>query len=299
MPTRSYLRREWLSSASALAAVSPFFSRSLSLAQTIKRPRVLFFTKSSGFEHSVVKRKGDSPAYAERVLTEFAATAGFDVEASKDGSVFDTDLDRFDAFFFYTTEDLTQSGNDKSPPMTAKGKQNLLDAVAAGKGMLGSHCASDTFHTAGDRRQAQSTLDPYIAMLGGEFISHGPQQEAKMRVVDPKFPGQDKGGEVFALNEEWYSLKNFAPDLHVLLVQETAGMNGRDYVRPPYPATWARNHQRGRVFYTSMGHREDVWINPIFQAVVIGGLRWATGLVDADVSPNMSSVTPEALNLPS
>ncbi len=63
-------------------------------------------------------------------------------------------------------------------------------------------------------------------MLGGEFISHGPQQEAKMRVVDTAFPGIGDQKE-FKLNEEWYSLKNFADDLHVLLVQETAGNAGQ------------------------------------------------------------------------
>jgi uncharacterized protein len=291
-------RRLLLKAGAALATASPFFAQTLASATNLKRPKVLFFTKSSGFQHSVVKREGDAPAYAERVLAEFAGAAGFDVESTKDGTVFDGDLDRFDAFFFYTTEDLTQAGTDKTPPMTAKGKQQLLDAIAAGKGMLGSHCASDTFHTQGDRRKNQSTPDPYIAMIGGEFIGHGAQQAARMRVVDPKFPGLEKAEAGFDLNEEWYSLKNFAPDMHVLLVQETKGMKGLDYERPPYPATWARMHQKGRVFYTSMGHREDVWINPIFQATVIGGLRWATGLVDADVTPNIATVTPEAQTLP-
>ena len=292
--TRS--RRDLLKASAALAAASPFFAKTLSAAPAQNRPKILFFTKSAGFEHSVVKREGESPAYAERVLKEFAGAAGFDVEATKDGTVFDGDLDKYAAFFFYTTEDLTQAGNDKTPPMSKAGKQRLLDAIAAGKGMLGSHCASDTFHSPGDRRKQQETPDPYIAMLGGEFISHGPQQEAKMRVVDAKFPGMTTEAE-FKLNEEWYSLKNFASDLHVLLVQETAGMQGQDYQRPPYPATWIRKHDKGRVFYTSMGHREDVWSNPLFQAIVIGGLRWATGQVEADLTPNLQTVTPKAVEL--
>lgn len=290
-------RRDLLKAGATLAAASPFFATALQATAPEKRPKILFFTKSSGFEHSVVKREGDSPAYAERVLKEFAGAAGFDVEATKDGTVFDGDIDQYAAFFFYTTEDLTQVGNDKNPAMTAKGKARFLEAIAAGKGMIGSHCASDTFHSPGDRRKASETRDPYIAMLGGEFISHGPQQEAKMRVVDSAFPGIGEQKE-FKLNEEWYSLKNFAPDLHVLLVQETAGMQGQDYQRPPYPATWARQHGKGRVFYTSMGHREDVWTNPLFQSIVVGGLRWATGQVDADITPNMMAVTPEAVALP-
>lgn len=69
---------------------------------------------------------------------------------------------------------------------------------------------------------------------------------------------------------------------------------GRPLWRPPYPATWARKHGRGHVFYTSMGHWEEVWTGEIFQQIVMGGLAWAVGNVDADVAPNIGHVTPKA-----
>jgi hypothetical protein len=259
--------------------------------------KVLFFTKSAGFEHSVIHREGNELGHAERILVEIGHKNGFDVTATKDGTVFDGDLDQYAAFVFYTTGDLTTEGNDKQPPMTAKGKQALLDAVHSGKGFVASHCGSDTFHSTGDQWKNQEKKDPYIEMLGGDFIIHGEQQEARMTVADPHFPGIEPAEEGFVMLEEWYSLKNFAPDLHVLLVNETEGMRGKDYDRPAYPATWARKHGKGRVFYTSMGHREDVWTNPIFQSVLMGGLRWATGVVDADVTPNVDRVTPHASKL--
>ena len=162
----------------------------------------------------------------------------------------------------------------------------MLKAIEGGKGFVGFHCATDSFHSKG--------IDPYIAMIGAEFIVHGAQQKATMKVVSPEFPGIKGLGDSFALNEEWYALHKFAPDLHVILVQETAGMNGPMYQRPPYPATWARKHGKGRVFYTSMGHREDVWTNPIFQQIVLGGIAWALGNVEADVTPNIATVTPKA-----
>jgi hypothetical protein len=98
----------------------------------------------------------------------------------------------------------------------------------------------------------------------------------------------------FELHEEWYALKNFPNDLHVILVQETEGMQGAMYQRPPYPATWARRHHQGRVFFTSMGHREDVWTNPIFQRMLMGGLAWSMAFLEADVTPNIDKVTPQA-----
>ncbi|MEN6496427.1 MAG: ThuA domain-containing protein, partial [Thermoguttaceae bacterium] len=145
-----------------------------------------------------------------------------------------------------------------------------------------------TFSAPGD------LIVPYIAMLFGEFFVNGPQQKAKSKVVDPMFPGADKLGESFDLHEEWYTHKKFAKDLHVILVQETEGMKGDCYQRPPYPSTWARMHGKGRVFYTSMGHREDVWTNQIFQDVLLGGFSWVLKNVDADVTPNIDQVTPKA-----
>ncbi len=268
-------------------------------ARSVSEPHVLLFTKSSGFQHSVVTRQDGEMGFAERVLTGYGAQHGFRVTATKDGSVFDGALDDYDVFFFYTTGDVLRPGRrDQSPPMSKSGKNALLEAINSGKGFIGSHCASDTFHSAGDRFATQKTPDPYIAMVGGEFIRHGAQQKARMRAVDSRFPGCQGLGTGFDLHEEWYSTKNFAPDLHVLLAQETDGMKGSDYQRPPFPATWARQHGKGRVFYTSMGHREDVWTHPTFQNLLLGGVSWALRNVEADISPNMRKVTPKAGEMP-
>jgi hypothetical protein len=268
------------------------------------RKRILFFTKSSGYEHEVIKQTGGAPSHAEGVVRALARRHAWDVTHTKDGRVFTgRGLRAYDAFLFYTTGDLTTAGTDGHPPMTPEGKAGLLQAIDRGKGFVGVHCASDTFHSpvdvfvpAGDR------ADPYIRMLGAEFVRHGKQQRARMRCVDPRFPGAAGARDGFDLLEEWYAFKDFRDDLHVVLVQETATMTttGEDrvYDRPAYPATWARRQGRGRVFYTSMGHREDVWTHPLFQDLLAGGLAWALGEAEADASPNIEEVTPGYAVLP-
>ena len=290
-------RRSWIAQTAACSAAMTVAAK-LSFASTLAPKKLLFYCRSAGFEHSVVKRTDGAPSYAERIMVELGTKYGFDVTCSKDGRIFDKDYETFDGFFFYTTEDLTKDGGDKEPPMSEQGKKNLLESIRAGKGFAGSHCASDTFHSPGNRTKASTEIDPYIQMIGGEFIRHGQQQSATMTVTDKKFPGLEKAGEKFDLHEEWYSLKNFAPDMHVILVQETKGMKNADYDRPPYPATWARKHGEGRVFYTSMGHREDVWTNPVFESILIGGLKWTLREVDAEVPTNIQEVTPDASVLP-
>ncbi len=209
--------------------------------------RLLYFTRSAGYVHSVVRRNGSGLAHSETILTELGRQCGVEVIATKDGRVFDGDLSSYDAIAFYTLGDLTRESGESTPPMSPKGKQRLLAAIAAGKGFLGFHSACDTFLSREDQ------VDPYIAMLGGEFVTHDRPQQAALEVVGPDFPGIGALGGSLAMYEEWYALKNFAPDLRVILVQRTDDMIGGCYGRPPFPVTWARMHGKGRFFTRRWG----------------------------------------------
>lgn len=286
--------------------------------------KILYFTKSSGFEHSVVRRHAGKPSWSEQILADLGARHDIAFTFSKDGSLFTPEyLAQFDAFMFYTSGDLLGAGRDGHPPMTPAGKAAFLDAIRAGKGFIGLHSASDSFHT-GETVDTNTAVprtwryrndgdkaDPYIRMLGAEFICHGQQQPSYLRVIDPEFPGQDGIGERLDLVEEWYSLTDFSTDLHVLHVLETDGMRdaaaapgappskeNAPYYRPDFPITWARRHGEGRVFYSALGHREDVWTNPVFQQMLLGAIEWVVRRVDADVTPNIRQVTPRAWELP-
>jgi type 1 glutamine amidotransferase len=273
--------------------------------------KVLFFSKSASFEHSAIKRENGQLSFAEKLLSGLGQTNHIEFTFTKDGRVFTPDnIAQFDAFFFYTTGDLTETGTDGYPPMSKDGKAAFLQAIQKGKGFIGTHSATDTFHSPGNKdlgparwKNDGDNVDPYVRMIGAEFIIHGGQQKGHMISADPKFPGMSQMPADFAPQEEWYTLKNFAPDLHVLLVQDTSHLEktggNHCYDRPPYPATWAHQYGKGRVFYTSMSHREDVWSNPVFQQVLLGGINWAVRNAKADVKPNIDNVTPQASVLPS
>ena len=275
--------------------------------------KVLFFSKSSGWEHDVIKRGEDgSRSHAEKVLAQLGTENNMVFTFSKDGSKFSPKyLADFDVMFFYASGNLQKRSTDGHPPMSAKGKAARLEWVAQGGGFVAVHAGSDCFHTyeafdgntPKDARGYRYRLngeasDPYIKMLGGEFINHGPQQIAKARVTSPDFPGFGGLDENVEVKEEWYSLKEFAPDNHVLLVMETEGTEGSDYNRPNYPLAWARNHGNGRVWFNALGHREDVWTAEYFQNMVVGGISWAAGQQDAKLTPNLLVVTPGADTLP-
>lgn len=276
----------------AFFAVVLFACTALRAADSAPPGKILFFTKSARFEHSVIKRTGDTPSFSEKILDEMGAKGNFKITTTKDGAFLTPEnIAKFDAIMFYTSGDLLKPAKDGSPPMTEANKAALLDAVKNGKPFIAVHNALATF----DKGAA---IDPYIEMLGGESIGHGSQQNGKNVCADTKFPGCADLKDGIEMTEEWYAIKNFQKDLHVILYQEPKGMKEGLYARPPYPATWARMHGKGRVFATSMGHREDVWTRPDFQAVLNGGIQWALGRAEADITPNIETVTPKYAQMP-
>src|SRR5687768_4753243 len=101
----------------ALMTIATLIS-SASATET-KKKRILFFSKSATFEHSVIKKSGDELSHAEQILSTLAKTNNWDFTFTKDGRVFTPEnIATYDAFFFYTTGDLTEVGKDKNPPMT-------------------------------------------------------------------------------------------------------------------------------------------------------------------------------------
>jgi uncharacterized protein len=292
-------RRQFVKAGAVVAAGAAFPSHIFAAT----KKSVLVFTKSSGWEHDVVKRVNGKPSIVDQEVTSLGAKRGFDVTTSKDGRIFDSkDFRKFSAVLFFTTGDLTTVGTDKNPPMSAQGKQSLLDAIHDGMGFVGVHAASDTFHTLPDPEDGSNRYiahgdksDPYLRMLGGEFITHGSSprlQTTNIIVNDPKFPGLEGVTSPFSFNDEWYSLKDFRTDLHVILTLDTKGMSGKPYERPSYPMTWARMEGQGRVFYTAIGDRPENWSNTLFLNLLGGGIRWAIRDANASLDQTLTQVDP-------
>jgi len=300
-------RREFLR-ATALTGAGLALSNRLLAA---KEKSVLVFTKSSGWEHDVVKRINGRPSIVDDAVTEIGNKQGFKVGVTKDGRIFENkEFHNYAAVVFFTTGDLTTLGTDGKPPMTAQGKQALLDAVRGGMGFVGIHAASDTFHTQPDPPDHSNRYiahgedeDPYLKMLGGEFIIHGQDKDPRLQtanliVNDQQFPGLEGVTSPVSFTEEWYSLKDFVPDMHVILTLDTHTMNGACYQRASYPVTWARMHGKGRVFYTAMGDRPENWKNEFFLKLLGGGIRWAFGDASAQLDVNLKQAAPGYAEIP-
>ena len=140
----------------------------------------------------------------------------------------------------------------------------FLDWIAAGHGFAGMHSASDTYHD-----------EPrYLAMLGNEFLIHGEQAAVDALVENSDHPAASPLGGRFRVFDEIYKFTRanrgevtmlLSLDRHPADGLPEAGRSG------DLPLAWAKAHGQGRVFYTALGHREDVWENPLYQQHVLGG----------------------------
>jgi type 1 glutamine amidotransferase len=173
----------------------------------------------------------------------------------------------------------------------------LLKWVAEGHGYMGLHGAMD------------STLpDAYVEMFGGgaRFAGHpgGGNTARTIFRIDASHPASSDWPDGLAVVDEFYQFRGLdRGKIRSLLDMEFEGRL--------LPIAWVKTHGKGRVFYTSMGHRDDVMLPDIpaldygnekansnevstaYQKHVLQGIRWALGLVDGDATPNPSAIKPQ------
>jgi len=255
-------------------------------AQTSNRDRrVLYFTKSAGFEHSVVKRDGDRLSHSEQILTAVLAREGISLVCTKDGGMISADrLETFNTVIFYSSGNILEPGTDGHPPVAQAGLAALFDWVRAGGGMIAIHAGTDTLRD-------ENAPSEYTRLVGGTFAGHGAQELATLDVVDPQFPAMVGLPVQFRMIDEWYLHRqiNAGNDMRVLMLLDTQSMKQEMYTKlPPQPITWCSNYGKGRVFVTALGHREDVWEMPLYQGMLVKAIAWTAGDVPGDATPNFA-----------
>jgi type 1 glutamine amidotransferase len=242
--------------------------------------KLLVVTVTKGFRHSSIPT-------AEKVLAELGASSGaFTVDYVKtDADMAEkmtvANLKNYDGVIFANTTGV----------LPLPDKQGFLDWLKSGKAFIGMHSASDTFH-------GPTSIDPYTEMIGAEFKEHHAQATVDCINQDPKHPACQPLGPTFHLKDEIYLMKNFERNkVHGLL---TLDKHPNDSTPGDYPIAWCKMYGSGRVFYTSLGHREDVWdpntpenfkrenpkeVSQAYQKHILGGIKWALGLEPGDATP--------------
>jgi type 1 glutamine amidotransferase len=260
--------------------------------------KLLFLTHPALYKHS-------SLPFAEKAVAQFGKTGGFEVTTlegyKQDTRAIDLSiltpqyLAQFDGLMLMTNGNL---------PLTDAQKKGIVEFVKNGKALIGVHCATLTLY---DYPEFGEILGGYYlkSLVPTNLITQG--KVGVLKVEDQKHPATKMLGTSWPLNEEFYEfghavwdpakptenisqvgrlhiLMPFSRDrVHVLLSLDTEHMDLSDtpgiVKGADYPQAWTLTPGRGRTFYTTLGHRDDIWTNDaVFRAHVTGGIRWALGL---------------------
>ncbi len=263
------------------------------------KKKLLFLTHAALYKHS-------SLAPAEKAVTDLGAKGGFEVTTlegyKQDTAAIDLSiitpayLAQYDGLMLMTNGNL---------PITVGQKQAIVEYVRSGHGLVGVHCASLTLY---DYPQFGALLGGYYrrSIVSANRIDE--RHVGVLKVEDPSHPATRMLGGSWPIVEEFYQFGTevwdasrptenvsqvgrlhiplaFSRDkVHVLLSLDTDKTDISD-LGPEikkggdYPQAWTRTDGSGRIFYTALGHRDDIWSSdPVFLAHVLGGIRWAIGL---------------------
>jgi len=254
-----------------------------------KQRKLLVFTLCQGHAHGAI------PFAAKALEIMGQKTGAFEATASDDMSVFEPEkLAQFDAVCMdnttmraFTPSDLKklpEQERTKARERDAELKKSLLDFVRGGKGLIGIHAATDCFYA----------WPEYGEMMGGYFSGHPWHEDVGIKLDDPAHPlcAAFKGRD-FTIKDEIYQFRDpySRKKLRVLLSIDPARTNmkkGNKIRRKDgdFAVTWVRSYGKGRVFYCSLGHRNEIFWNPMILQHYLDGIQFAMGDLPADTKPS-------------
>lgn len=152
--------------------------------------------------------------------------------------------------------------------ITKKQVDPVLEAVASGVGIAGCHGGMcDSF---------RDSID-WQFMTGGQWVAHPGGDGVGYRVDIHKESGSLLDGiEDFMVSSEQYYM-HVDPAVNVLATTDFPVVDGYHVPngKVAMPVVWTKYWGLGRVFYTSLGHHNDIFdIEPAFQ-IMKRGLLWA------------------------
>lgn len=216
---------------------------------------------------------------------DFRARTGVPVDKENCGHVNADTLKKFDCVLFFTT------GN----PLDREEVDDLAKWVRAGGAIAGTHCGADTLYP--KKGGGGPWNAAYGELIGAYFKGHPPGfQKIKIHVEDPKHPAAKSFKDTEPYEDEMYIFDTdpySRNKLHIILSITADSVDSlleknKKLARTDndYGISWCQEIEKGRSFYTSLGHRKEVWKDTRYQEHLIGGLKWAMRQAEGDATPS-------------
>jgi type 1 glutamine amidotransferase len=239
-----------------------------------ERRALLIFNLSKGFVHESIRWVDFA------VVRVGEKTGAFSATVSSDTTMFTPErLAGFDAVLF--------NNNTGEPFSDPDLRANLLEYVRNGGGIVGLHAATDGFFE----------WPEFGEMMGAYFVSHPWNEEVTLRVEEPEHPLTAAFPSTrYVVADEIYQFRKpySRTRLRVLVSLDTASLDlERDGVERSdgdFAVAWVRREGSGRVFYSSLGHRFEIFTDPVILQHWLAGIQYALGDLQAEDAPRDGGV---------
>jgi uncharacterized protein len=174
-------------------------------------------------------------------------------------------------------------------------KKSLLGFIAGGKGFVGIHDAVATFVQYPKYDQWPAFGQMVGATENGGHPWNG--EVMTMKIDDPASPlNAAFQGKPFQIADQAFQFQEptLRDHLHVLLSidVERTGLAPNRRILPvraqdkDFPMSWIRRYEKGRVFYSAIGHGPSIFWNTPLLEHFLAGIQYALGDLAADDSPS-------------
>jgi len=229
--------------------------------------KLLYFSCTEGFRHSAAW-------YAKPIVTELGEQSGaFRVICSEDPRVIDP--------VFLADTACVVFGNVTGSVLNEAQKAALLEYVRGGGGFVGIHAATD----------AHYDWPEYRDLIGGWFDGHPWTEQVTVRIEVPEHPACRPVPSPWVINDEIYQHRDWSRDDVCVLM--SLDPNGTDFAKDgikradlDFGICWCKQFGQGRSIYTALGHREEVWDDPVYQAHLLNCILWAMGDLEGTCEPH-------------
>ncbi|WP_224996729.1 ThuA domain-containing protein [Cesiribacter sp. SM1] len=226
----------------------------LSCSSEKEEPRVLVFSKTGGFRHTSIEA-------GVAAIQKLGQEHNFVVDTTEDASsIREENLKNYHAVIFLNT----------TGDVLNQQQQNDFERyIQAGGGYVGIHAAADTEYEW-----------PWYGKLAGAYFESHPNNpnvlKGTFRVLDKNHPATAPLPDKWEREDEFYNFKDMNTDVRVLMdIDEKSyqgGTNGDNH-----PMAWYHEYDGGRAFYTSIGHTDETFSEPMALQHLLGGIQYAMG----------------------
>lgn len=147
--------------------------------------------------------------------------------------------------------------------------------IDQGGSFAGIHCAGAIWNESGEFQQW------YEDLIGARMVAHPAVQKATMLIETKNHPATAHLPAYWHLTDEYHTFtSNPRNKVNVLIAVDENSYTGSPKMQGDHPMVWCKETGKSRVFFSALGHTDEIYADDNYKKMIEGGLKWSMKLKD-------------------